>query len=368
MATETEYPGGARLHRPRRRGGDPHRPGRTACVLWAISILSPFIDLVLWAAVLAVGLYPLHTMLTARLGGRGKLSATAITLLLLAVVLVPSGQLVASGVVEARELVEQAQAGELAVPPPPEGVRSWPLVGEHIFSVWTRASQNLEAVVRDRQEEVEVAAKWALSALTGLTGTVGQLLISILIAGAMLNTGESAMSFAQKLSCRLAGETGADFVRLTTATIRSVFVGVLGVALIQAAGAGVGLLVIGAPGGILWALAVLICAVVQLPTIIVLLPPIVWAFATQSSFAAGVFLVWCLVVGTSDTFLKPLLMGRGVDVPMLVILLGAIGGMITSGLIGLFVGAVVLAVAYQLMMAWIEQDADRGFASDPEAG
>jgi predicted PurR-regulated permease PerM len=146
-------------------------------------------------------------------------------------------------------------------------------------------------------------------------------------------------------------------------TIRSVFQGVLGIAVIQAALAAIGFLFIGVPGAMVWALLVMILAVMQLPPLLVIAPVIVWAFATQSTTAAVIFLVYGGFVSISDTFLKPLLLGRGVDVPMLVILLGAIGGMIMSGIIGLFVGAVVLAVAYQLMMAWLEQDADLGMFS-----
>jgi predicted PurR-regulated permease PerM len=327
--------------------------------LWALRLIWPFVHVVLWAAVLAVALYPFFVRLKARLGGRTKLTAALITVALLAVVLVPSGRLIGSGVVEAREFATKAQAAELAIPPPPEGVRDWPLIGETTYERWSRASQNLEATIQTHEPEIEAAALWALSALTGLAGAVVQLLVSILIAGVLLHTGESAMAFSQKLARRLAGQSGDDFLRLTTATIRSVFSGVLGIALIQAALAGIGLVVLGAPGALLWALGVLILAIVQIPPVLALLPVMVWAFATQSTVAAAIFLVYGVLVGSSDTVLKPLLLGRGVDVPMLVILLGAIGGMIASGLLGLFIGAVVLAVAYQLMMAWLEMDADR---------
>jgi predicted PurR-regulated permease PerM len=323
--------------------------------LWVLRLVWPFLGIALWAVVLAVALYPSFVRLTARLGGRSKLSAALITVALLAVVLVPSGRLIGSGVVEAREFVTKAEAGELVIPPPPEAVLDWPLIGEATYARWNRASENLEATIRRHKPEIEAAARGALSALTGLAGAVVQLLVSILIAAVLLHTGESAMVFAQKLARRLAGPRGDDFLRLTTETIRSVFLGVLGIALIQAALAGIGLVVLGAPGALLWALGVLILAIVQVPPLLALLPVMVWAFATQSTVAAVIFLVYGLLVGVSDMVLKPLLLGRGVEVPMLVILLGAIGGMITSGLLGLFVGAVVLAVAYQLMMAWLEQ-------------
>jgi predicted PurR-regulated permease PerM len=326
--------------------------------LWVATLVWPFAHIVLWAVVLAVALYPSFLWLTARLGGRAELSAALITVALLAVVLLPSWRLVGSSVVEAREIVTKAEAGELAIPPPPEAVRDWPLIGEATHARWSRASQNLEATIHSHKPEIEAAARAALSALTGLAGAVVQLLISMLIAGVLLHTGESAAAFSQRLARRLAGPRGDGFLHLTTATIRSVFLGVLGIALIQAALAAIGLVVLGAPAALLWALGVLILAIVQIPSVLALLPVMVWAFATQSTVAAVIFLVYGLLVGASDTVLKPLLLGRGVDVPMLVILVGAIGGMITSGLLGLFIGAVVLAVAYQLMMAWLEQGAE----------
>ncbi len=336
-------------------------------VIWALQIIRPFIEIVVWAIILAVALYPLYTGLARRLGGRGKLSATLITLLALAVLLVPSWKFFGATVEEAREVAEKAEAGTLQVPPPPDGVRDWPLIGERTYTVWNGASRNLEATIQRLHPEVVAFGKWALSALAGLAGTVLKFFVAILIAGVFLFTGEKGRDFSVLLATRLAGPPGADFVRLAAATIRSVAQGVLGVALIQAALAAIGFLFIGVPGAMVWALLVMILAVLQLPPLFVVGPVIVWAFATQSTTAALIFLVYGGFVSISDTFLKPLLLGRGVDVPMLVILLGAIGGMIMSGIIGLFLGAVVLAVAYQLMMAWLEESADLGIFSTADA-
>ncbi|MFC1531530.1 AI-2E family transporter [Gemmatimonadota bacterium] len=332
-------------------------------VIWSLLILGPFIEIVLWAIILAVAVHPLYAGLARRLGGRKKLSATLITLAALTVLLVPSWQFFSGTVEEAREVSEKAEAGTLQVPPPPDGVRDWPLIGERTYAVWNGASRNLEATIERLQPEMAAFGKWALAALAGLAGTVLKFFVSILIAGVLLSTGEQGHAFSVRFANRLAGPPGQDFVRLATMTIRSVFQGVLGIAVIQAALAAIGFLFVGVPGAMVWALLVMILAVMQLPPFFVVGPVIVWAFATQSTTAAVIFLVYGLFVSVSDTFLKPLLLGRGVDVPMLVILLGAIGGMIMSGIIGLFLGAVVLAVAYQLMMAWLEQDADLGMFS-----
>ena len=332
-------------------------------VMWALQIIRPFVSIVLWAVILAVAIYPLYTGLAKRLGGRGKLASFLITLALLAVLLVPTWKFFGATIEEAREVAAKAEAGTLRVPPPAEGVRDWPLIGERTYAFWAGASRDLEATLERKQPELAAAGKWALSALAGLAGTVLQFLVSILIAGVLLSTGAKGKDFSERFATRLAGLQGADFVRLSVATIRSVFQGVLGIAVIQAALSAIGFVLIGVPGGMVWALLVMILAVMQLPPILVLGPVMVWAFATQSTTAAVIFLVYGLFISVSDTFLKPLLLGRGVDVPMLVILLGAIGGMIMSGIIGLFVGAVVLALAYQLMMAWVTDDADLGMFS-----
>lgn len=335
----------------------------TLIFLWSLQIIKPFVQIVLWAIILAVAVYPVYLGLAKRLGGRKKLSAVLITFAALAVLLVPSWKFFGATVDEARDVAQMAEAGTLRVPPPPEGVRDWPLIGERTYAAWNGASRNLEATLERLKPELTAFGKWALGALGALAGTVLQFFVSILIAGVLLSSGDKGRAFSEKFATRLAGPPGEDFVRLATMTIRSVFQGVLGIAVIQAALAAIGFLFIGVPGAMVWALLVMILAVMQLPPLLVIAPVIVWAFATQSTTAAIIFLVYGGFVSISDTFLKPLLLGRGVDVPMLVILLGAIGGMIMSGIIGLFVGAVVLAVAYQLMMAWLEQDADLGLFS-----
>jgi len=331
--------------------------------LWSLQIIKPFVQIVLWAIILAVAVYPLYSGLARRLGGRTRLSAVLITALGLAILLVPSWEFFGATVEEAREVGEKAEAGTLQVPPPPDGVRDWPVIGERAYELWNGASRNLTATLERLKPELAAFGKWALASLGGLAGTVLQFFVSILIAGVLLSTGDKGREFSVKFATRLAGPPGEELVRLTVMTIRSVFQGVLGIAVIQSALAAIGFLLIGVPGAMVWALLVMILAVMQLPPLLVIAPVIVWAFATQSTTAALIFLVYGGFVSVSDTFLKPLLLGRGVDVPMLVILLGAIGGMIMSGIIGLFVGAVVLAVAYQLMMAWLEQDADLGMFS-----
>jgi predicted PurR-regulated permease PerM len=195
-----------------------------------------------------------------------------------------------------------------------------------------------------------------LSAAAGVGAGILKFVVSIIIAGVLLANDAGGGQAARAIATRLTAERGNESVELAAATVRSVTLGILGVALIQTLLASLGFLLVGVPGAGLWALFVLILAVVQLPTILVLGPIIVYVFSTSSTATAVVFAIWSLLVGMSDAFLKPLLMGRGVDVPMLVIFIGAIGGFVTSGIIGLFVGAVILALGYKLFLAWLKED------------
>ena len=192
--------------------------------------------------------------------------------------------------------------------------------------------------------------------VAGLGLALIQFLISLIIAAVLLANAESCKRTTHAIFRRLAGEQGEEFANISAATIRSVVQGVLGVAIIQSVLAGIGLIAVDVPGAGIWALMVLFLAVLQLPPLLVLGPIIFYVFTTSATTPAVIFMIWSIVVSVSDSFLKPLFLGRGMDVPMLVILLGAIGGMMMSGLIGLFVGSVVLSLGYKVFQAWLMDD------------
>jgi predicted PurR-regulated permease PerM len=192
------------------------------------------------------------------------------------------------------------------------------------------------------------------TASAGFGFTMLQFLLSILVAGALLAKAEAAYKVTCLLANRLFGERGPEFQQLMGATIRSVTTGILGVAFIQSVLAGLGFLAVGLPGAGLWAVVFLIAAVLQVG-MLVLIPAVVYAFAVSSITKAVIFLIWCAIVGLLDNVLKPILLGRGVAVPIVVVFLGAIGGFVTMGIVGLFIGAIVLSVAYKLFLAWIHQ-------------
>ena len=322
---------------------------------FSLKILAPFINLVLWATIIAVAIYPLFIWLTNKLGGRTKLASALFVLVSLALILVPSFIFLGEAIDESRGIQAQLEAGTLDVPPPPASVAEWPVVGEKAYELWAGAARNLPATIERYDDQVRAVAGWGLGAIGGLGVTVLQFVLSIIIAGLLLASAEAGKKGVVAVANRFFGQDGPAFVVLAEKTIRSVTVGVLGIAVIQSILSLIGMAIIGVPLAALWALFVLMFAIVQLPPIFVLGPVMVYAFAAKSTTAAVFFLIYGLIVSGSDAVLKPLLLGRGVDVPMLVILLGAIGGMIAFGIIGLFVGAVMLAIAYQLFTAWVTE-------------
>lgn len=322
---------------------------------WCFLIVEPFIIPILWGMIIAIASHPFYSWLRDKLGGRRKLAAVLFTLLALALLIAPMVLLVDTLADTTQTLSGKLDEGSLTVPPPPESVREWPLVGEQLSSFWRGASENLPQTLTSIAPQLKEAAGWLLATAAGAGFAVLQFVFSIIIAAAMLANAEGVGGFLQALASRLSGERGAAYASMATKTVRSVANGVLGVALIQALLAGVGLLAAGVPGAGLWALLVLLVAIVQLPPLLVLIPIIIYVFSTASTTVAVLFTIWSVLVGMSDALLKPLLLGRGVEVPMLIVLIGAIGGMIGAGIIGLFVGAVVLALGYELFKTWLAE-------------
>jgi len=320
---------------------------------WCFQIVQPFIVPVFWGVIIAVAVYPAYRKLEAVLNGRRGLSATLVTLMLLIVLVVPSVMLADTLVSGVQGLADEVQSGTLKVPPPPESVRTWPFIGEPLQAFWQTASQNLASALGSVAPQLKAFGGWLLSAAAGAGLGILQFVVAIIIAGVLLAQAAAGDRAAQAIGRRLAGDQGAGFVEVAEATVRSVARGILGVALIQSLLAGIGFLVVGVPGAGLWALVALLLSVIQIGIIPIVLPIVIYVFYTADTVTAVVFLVWSIVVSALDNVLKPILLGRGVKVPMVVIFVGAIGGFITSGIIGLFVGAVILALGYKLFLAWL---------------
>ena len=315
-------------------------------------IIAPFIPLVMWGAIMAVAIYPLHTKFAAKLGNRGKLSAALLALLALAVLVTPV-VLVSGSVIESVQTwTADIESGSFRVPPPADSVQGWPFVGEDIYSAWQLASENLTAAAERYAPQLEGLRNALTSAVAGAGRGILQMILSIIVAGIFLASADASVAGTRAVVNRLVGPRGPKFLALSEATVRSVAQGVLGVAFIQFVLAAVGLVAAGVPAAGLWAFLVLLLAIIQLPPVLILGPIIVYVFSVADPLAATLFAIWSILVSSSDVVLKPLLLGRGLDVPMLVILLGAIGGMILAGIVGLFVGAVVLVLGYELVEFW----------------
>ena len=319
-------------------------------------ILRPFVLLIAWGIIIAVAAYPAFQKLRHLLREHGTLAAVVFTLILLAILILPVVLLGQSLVEGIQTVTARLKDGTAFIPPPPPGVESWPIIGRPLHGIWSMASRDISAVMIKFAPEIKSALPGLLSASAGVGLTVLQLLLSILISGLLLANAEAAAEATRSLFNRLFDDRGPEFEQLVEATIRSVTFGILGVALIQSALAAAGFLVVGLPGASVWSAIFLFAAVLQMGGL-VLIPAVIYEFAIASTTKAVIFLIWCIFVGAMDNVLKPILLGRGVAVPIAVVFLGAIGGFMAMGIIGLFVGAIVLSVGYKLFLAWLHGDA-----------
>ena len=321
---------------------------------WCLLIVSPFIIPIMWGMIIAVAIYPLFLKLKSVLGGRNKLAATVYTLIALTMLITPAVMLSGSLVNTAQVLVEKYEQGALTVSPPDESVKDWPVIGDKLHTAWTQASNNLEETVNKYRPQLRKVSEKVVASAAGAGGTVLIFIVSIIISGVFVANASASYNFTVRLFSRVINEKqGIVYTNLSRDTIRSIAQGVLGIAVIQATLAAIGMYIMDVPAWGLWTLLILGLAIIQLPPLLVLGFVIAYVFSVADTTPAIIFTIYALFVSVSDTFLKPLLLGRGVETPMLVILLGAIGGMILDGVIGLFLGAVVLALGYELFMAWM---------------
>ncbi|KYJ87681.1 AI-2E family transporter [Sulfurovum riftiae] len=317
-------------------------------------IAKPFMTIVAWGIIIAVGIDPLVNTLVKRFGHRKKI-IIGLTIAVIAALILPTYSLSGKTIATSQQIIHSMKDGNITIPPPTEKVKEWPIIGKKTYILWENASHNLKKTLAPFSDDIKAGIKSVLSSLGGLIGTIFMFIASMIIAAFFLIGKEGAVHFYKNLSRRLMGEKGDDWAKLSTLTVRSVVNGVLGVAIIQAIFALIGITLMGIPLAIVWAVIIMFLTIIQLPALIVIAPMIAYVFSQGSGTAEVVFAVYMVLVGASDGVLKPMLMGRGVDVPMLVILIGAIGGMMLMGMIGLFVGAVIFALAYTLFGFWMNE-------------
>ena len=322
-------------------------------------IIKPFIVPIVWGAIIAMAAFPLVRWLEPKLGGRRGWASVLVSVSFIALLVAPTWSVTDSIIGSLKDLSTSMDSGSVHIPPPSEKVRDWPVVGEKLYTFWNNASQDLQAFVSSNMAQIRDLSATALKRVGGSLLGVLMFIVSIIIAGGFMTYAESCGQVAHRFFVRVGGlNPGGEWAPMTVATVRSVLQGVIGVAVVQTILIAIGLAVAGVPGTPIWAGLILVMSIAQLPALIVLLPIIIYVFSTADTTTAIIFAVYQVVAGASDAFLKPMLMGRGLDIPMPVILIGAIGGMIMSGIIGLFAGAVVLSIWYKLFGLWIEQEAN----------
>jgi len=325
-------------------------------IYWTFVLIRPFVPILAWSIVLAVALYPVFNLLSRLLGGRPRLAAAILTVINLGIVIGPATWLGLSAVEGVKDFAANLSAGNLVVPSPPDGVKKWPLIGPQLFELWNQASNNIRAALR----EVAPHLKPLAGTMLGLAGNAGvgtlKFLLSVALAGFLFPYGSQLVAAGRGFLSRIVPEQSEHFLELAGTTIRAVSQGVIGVAIIQSLLAGIGLKLAGIPGAGLLAFMVMILAIVQIGAAIVLFPVIIWVWIDRDFTTALLLTVFLGIVGILDNILKPLLMARGLTTPTIVILVGVIGGTLAHGIVGLFIGPIILSVAWELTVAWIRTD------------
>jgi predicted PurR-regulated permease PerM len=322
-------------------------------VAWCLMIMLPFASIILWSVILALALYPLHNSLSKKMGGSPKLASAIIIISFLALVLVPTGFLIGSLIEEVKGVKALYDSGSLTIPPPTEKVKEWPIIGGQLYDLWLNASSNLQQMVVKYQDQLITVGSRVGKGILSAVGGVVQILVSLIIAGILLIFGGAGEEI-RKIFRKLAGNNGDEFADMTVKTVASVVKGVIGVALILALLNGILFMLAGIPYAGIWTLLVFVLGVLQLPLFFVTVPVVAYMFATKEFMPAAIWTVLLIIAGFSDNILKPILLGKGAPVPMLVIFIGVIGGFIFSGFIGLFTGAIVMSIGYKLFIGWLD--------------
>lgn len=326
----------------------------------ALVMVAPLASVVIWAAILCVALYPAFDWLQSKLGGRKGLASTLLVLVGLGLTLGPVATAVSGAAELGSEFSEQAASGQLKIPPAPEGLKDLPVVGGKLADVWSLFERNLDAAMAKYGPQILDVTKTLFSKVLGIGIGLLALALSVIIMGALFGPGPQVVQGLQRFANRIFAPRGGEFVTLAGATIRNVTKGVIGVAAIQAFVIWVLLTVFGIGSAATLAFICLILSIIQIGPGLVLLPLIIYAWSSMSGGSALIFTVLAIPAMIMDSFLRPVFISKGLETPMLVILIGVLGGMMAYGLVGVFMGPVLFAVFYELFKVWIEAPAPEG--------
>lgn len=320
-------------------------------------VLRPFLPALIWAGMLVVASWPLMLRLQARLGGSRAAAVTVMTLILLLALIVPLVLAVSTLVTHADQLVDMAHGlQDFLLAPPPAWVAGIPLVGGKIVQFWTEyASIGLQGIAIKLAPYAQQLSRWFASHIGGLGVLILQFLLTVVFSALLFAQGELVADALRRFARRLAGDHGEGIVRLSAQAIRGVALGVGVTALVQSVLGGIGLAICGVPfAAILTALMFMLC-IAQIGPIPVLALAVGWLFWSGDSVWGGVLVGITLLVGSLDNVIRPILIKRGADLPLLLIFGGVIGGLMAFGLLGIFLGPLLLAVSYTLVGAWVRQ-------------
>lgn len=323
---------------------------------WCFTIAQPFLVALVWGLILAVAAHPAHRRLERLLGGRPTLAAALLAVGALLVLIGPLTMIARALVDNVSVIALELADGAMTLPALPSWLGDLPIIGHPIAQFWNLAETNLAKALSEIGPQLQAVGIWLLGLVAGAGFGVLNFLVALVIAGILLAHEAGGRKTAETVAFRLAGDRGPHLVSLTDRTIRNVARGVIGTALIQSLLVGIGLVVAEVPAAAFLTLIAFLLCVVQIGPALVLLGATIYVFTYGGPLAGFVFVAWSVLVGTCDNFIRPMLMSRGGDVPLAVILIGTIGGLLAHGLIGLFVGPVVFALGYQLFRAWAVGD------------
>ena len=322
---------------------------------WSFILISPFTTIAAWSVVLTVALYPVYDWMVYWLGGRRRLAAALLTFVCLIVVIGPATWLILGLIDSLRTLSTELDLSTVSVPPPSASVKTWPLIGQAVYQFWDLASTNLQAALVKIAPQLKPLGGNLLQIAADAGGGMIKLLAAIVISGFLFAPAPKLVAAVRRFSLRLASGRGEHFVALAGATIRNVSRGVVGISTLQALLAGVGFSAAGIPGASLMTSAALVLGIVQIGPSVLIIPVIIWTWMSLDTTTALLFTIYMVPVSLLDNVLRPIVMARGLATPMIVIIVGVIGGAISFGITGLFLGPITLAVIWELMAAWINQ-------------
>ncbi len=333
-------------------------------------IMRPFLTALVWATMIVIATWPVMLAVQERLWGKRGLAVTVMTVVLLLVLIIPSTLAVTSIIDRADEIVGWSKSlAEFTVPPPPQWVEQLPLVGRKVSARW---HQLATVSPQELSERLAPYAKNFVGWFVAQAGSVGMIivhfLLTVIISAVLYANGETAAAGVCRFARRLAGQNGEDAAILAAKAVRGVAMGVVVTALIQSFLGGIGLVVAGVPAAAILTAIMFILCVAQVGPGLVLIPTVIWLFWSGQTLWGSVMVVWTIIVGTLDNFIRPILIRKGADLPLLLIFAGVIGGLIAFGVIGLFIGPVLLAVTYTLLQSWVDADKQNGNETAVDAG